>query len=185
MEYIFASIPMTNSNYQWFRIVVKLYQDPFIYLTITPEYDSAHKLHTFYVDLICIICIHESNTDTYTCVPHVGNLSRYPFLLYRASYLLSLCPQVIFVMPVSWFANPIKITSRSNTSNFKIATSGMSWQWRHNERDGVSNIQPHECLLNRLFKRRSKKTAKLCVIGLCAGNSQVTGDFPAPTASNA
>ena len=116
---------------------------------------------------------------------NVGNLSRYPFLLYRASYLLSLCPQVIFVMPVSWFANPIKITSRSNTSNFKIATSGMSWQWRHNERDGVSNIQPHECLLNRLFKRRSKKTAKLCVIGLCAGNSQVTGDFPAPTASNA
>ena len=25
-------------------------------------------------------------------------------------------------------------------------------QWRHNERDGVSNHQPHDCLLNRLFK---------------------------------
>ena len=32
-------------------------------------------------------------------------------------------------------------------------------QWRHDERDGVSNHQPHDCLLNRLFRRRSKKTA--------------------------
>ena len=29
--------------------------------------------------------------------------------------------------------------------------------WRHNEHDGVSNHQPHSCLLNRLFRRRSKK----------------------------
>ena len=34
-------------------------------------------------------------------------------------------------------------------------------------------------LVNRLFRRRSKKTAKLCVTGLCAGNSPVTGEFPA------
>ena len=26
-----------------------------------------------------------------------------------------------------------------------------SLQWRINERDGVSNHQPHYCLLNRLF----------------------------------
>ena len=32
-----------------------------------------------------------------------------------------------------------------------------SLQWRHNECDGVSNHQPHDCLLNRLFRRRSKK----------------------------
>ena len=31
----------------------------------------------------------------------------------------------------------------------------------HNEPDGVSNNQPHDCLLNRLFRRRSKKTSKL------------------------
>ena len=29
----------------------------------------------------------------------------------------------------------------------------------------------HYCLLNRLFRRRSKKTSKLCVTGLCVGNS--------------
>ena len=43
-------------------------------------------------------------------------------------------------------------------------------QLRHNGRDGVSNHQPHHCLLNRLFWRRSKKTSKLRVTGLCAGS---------------
>ena len=43
--------------------------------------------------------------------------------------------------------------------------------WRHNDHDGVSNHQPHGCLLNRLFRRRSKKTSNLRVTGLCAGNS--------------
>ena len=58
-------------------------------------------------------------------------------------------------------------------------------RWRHNERDSVSNHQPHDCLLNRLFTRRSKKTSKLRTIGLCAGNSPETGEFPAQRASNA
>ena len=44
-------------------------------------------------------------------------------------------------------------------------------QWRHNDQDGVSNHQPRGCLLNRLFRRRSKKTSKLRVTGLCVGNS--------------
>ena len=44
-------------------------------------------------------------------------------------------------------------------------------RWNHNERNGVSNHQPHDCLLNRLFRRRSKKTSKLRVPGLCDGNS--------------
>ena len=40
----------------------------------------------------------------------------------------------------------------------------------------VSNHQPPDCLLNRLFRRRSKKTPKLHVIGLCAGNSPGTSN---------
>ena len=55
--------------------------------------------------------------------------------------------------------------------------------WRHNEHDGVSNHQHHDCLPNCLFRRRSKITSKLCVTGLCAGNSPVTGEFPAQMAS--
>ena len=54
------------------------------------------------------------------------------------------------------------------------------WARRH-----FSIHQPHDCLLNRIFRRRSKKTSKLCVTGLCVGNSPVTGEFPAQGASNA
>ena len=57
-------------------------------------------------------------------------------------------------------------------------------QWRHNGRDSVWNHQPHDCLLNHIFRRRSKKTSKLRITGLCAGNSPGTGAFPAQMASN-
>ena len=60
-----------------------------------------------------------------------------------------------------------------------------SLQWRYNGREGVSNHQPHDCLLNRLFRLRSKKTWKLRVTSLCAGNSPGTGEFPAQMASYA
>ena len=46
-------------------------------------------------------------------------------------------------------------------------------QWRHNGLNGVSNHQPHDCLLCRLFRRKSKETSKLRVIGLCG---EFTGD---------
>ena len=46
-----------------------------------------------------------------------------------------------------------------------------SLQWRHNDHSGVSINQPHDCLLNRLFGCRLKKTSKLRITGLCAGNS--------------
>ena len=58
-------------------------------------------------------------------------------------------------------------------------------RWRHNERDGVSNHQPHDCLLDHSFRPHPNKTSKLRVAGLCEGNSPVTGEFPAQMASNA
>ena len=58
-------------------------------------------------------------------------------------------------------------------------------QWRHNERDGVLNYRRFDSLLNRLFRSWSKETSTLCVTGLCAGNTPVTGEFPAQKASNA
>ena len=61
----------------------------------------------------------------------------------------------------------------------------ISLRWRQNGCDGFANHQPHDCLLNCLFRRRSKKASKLRVSGLCAGNSPVTGEFPAQRASNA
>ena len=66
-----------------------------------------------------------------------------------------------------------------------IRGTRVTLRWRHNGRDSVSNHQPHDCLLNRLFRRRSKKTSKLRDTGLCAGISPGTGEFPAQMASNA
>ena len=72
-----------------------------------------------------------------------------------------------------------------NHAHHWFYVSGDALRWHHNERDGVSNHQSHDCLLNRLFRRRSKKTSKLRVTGLCEGNSTVTGEFPAQRASKA
>ena len=48
----------------------------------------------------------------------------------------------------------------------------------------ASQINSLTIVPNRLFRRRSKKTSKLRVNGLCVGNSPGTGEFPAQTASN-
>ena len=61
----------------------------------------------------------------------------------------------------------------------------VSLQWRHNDPNGVSNHRRLVGLLNRLFRRRSKKTSKPRVTGLWEGNSPVTGEFPSQRASNA
>ena len=63
-------------------------------------------------------------------------------------------------------------------SGRKLTTS---LRWRHNGCDGVSYHQPHDCLSSRLFRRRSKKTSKLCVTGILRG----TGEFLAQMASSA
>ena len=57
-------------------------------------------------------------------------------------------------------------------------TSFWALHWRHNDHDGVPNHQTHGCLLNRLFRRRSNKTSKLRVTGLCVGNSPVPVNSP-------
>ena len=63
---------------------------------------------------------------------------------------------------------------------YDVHWQSYSLQWRHNGRDGVSNHRRLDRLLNRLFRRGSKKTSKLRVIGLY----EVAGEFPAQRASN-
>ena len=64
-----------------------------------------------------------------------------------------------------------------------ISSMDTPLQWRHNECNDISNHQPHDCLLNCLFRCKSKKTSKLRVTGLWEGNSLVTGEFPTQRAS--
>ena len=103
---------------------------------------------------------------------------------------------VISLMPVSllfliWAAGRRLISCNwigANSEENPVTQSGFTTavttlRWRHN--DGLSNHQPHDCLLNRLFRYRSRKTSKLRVTGLCAGNSPVTSECPAKKVSDA
>ena len=48
-------------------------------------------------------------------------------------------------------------------------------QWRHKGGNGISNHQPHDCLLYRLFRRRSEKISKLRITGHCGGIPRTKG----------
>ena len=80
---------------------------------------------------------------------------------------------------MSWWREPDKPQSQPVMAKFTVAcisvTQWVEWtlHWRHNGRDIVSNHQPYDCLLNRSFRNRWKKTLKSRVAGLCAGNSPV------------
>ena len=91
----------------------------------------------------------------------VDNMYIYIYIKHKSSALLVLCE-----------GNPLE--------NFFL----MLWslQWCRNECDGVSNHQPHDCLLDCLF--RLNKTSKLHITGLFEGNSPVTSEFPTQRASN-
>ena len=71
---------------------------------------------------------------------------------------------------------PVTICLKAVARHLPVYPYLSSLQWHHNECDDVSDHQPHDCLLNRLFRRKSKKTLKLHVTGLCVVNSPVTGD---------
>ena len=85
--------------------------------------------------------------------------------------------EVSFVL-LWWLLNPNLQIRKSRDYVYTL-------QWRHNESHDVTDHQPHDCLLKRLFRGRSKKTSKFCVTGLSEGNSPMTGEFPAQRASNA
>ena len=73
-------------------------------------------------------------------------------------------------------ANAPPVSRGVSMSLIFISISVMSLRWRHNEWDGVSY---HPRLFTQPFvRRRSTKTSKLRVTGLCEGNSQMTGEFP-------
>ena len=57
-------------------------------------------------------------------------------------------------------------------------------QWHHNEHDGISNHQPHDCLFSLYSGTDQRKKSKLCITGLSEGNSLVTSEFLTQRASN-
>ena len=128
-----------------------------------------------------------------------AKLALYPIPRYIESchmkstlYYDARCTNIIWPCTLLLSSGGIKMKSYVAINRVWLANlHGITWwynsilRWRHNERDGVSNHQPHDCLLKCLFRRRSKKTTKLRVTGLCAGNSTVIAEFPAQRATNA
>ena len=102
--------------------------------------------------------------------------------VYRDTKPLWLCISVNLTMVIY----ALSIINVSNLSIRRIHLIVLSLlKWRHTGLDDVSIHQPRDCLLSRLFGRRSKKASKLRVTGLCVGNLQGTGEFAAQMASNA
>ena len=74
----------------------------------------------------------------------------------------------LVVGPGVWSNSQTTLRLHQCTAKYMMVHAvSITLQWRHNERDGVSNHQPHDCLIDRLFRRRSKKISKLRVTGLC------------------
>ena len=51
----------------------------------------------------------------------------------------------------------------------------MPLQWRHNEHDGVSNHQPHNCLLNYIFRTDQRKHQRSAVLALLRAIPRTNG----------
>ena len=115
----------------------------------------------FMVTVTCLIWIYLATYRSHLGMLHLWACVKHLLL----SYLIIFSPKytILYVYPIA--RAHITLTSY--------------------ERDGVSNHWRHYCLHNRLFRRRSKKTSKLRVTGLCEGNSPVTGEFPSQRTSNA
>ena len=72
--------------------------------------------------------------------------------------------------------------SSGATSDCKVV---IPLQWHHNEHDSISDNRHLDCLLSRLFRRRSNKTSKLQFTGLFGWNPSWTGRFPSQRAGDA
>ena len=82
------------------------------------------------------------------------------------TWALSILARLNQIVCVEWDFNFLNSVSYSNCEpieNWPVLHTvyfvdhhifNLTLQWHHNERDGVSNHQPHDCLFNRLFGRR-------------------------------
>ena len=85
------------------------------------------------------------------------NIFKCPHIPYPSNFLNVIS---FYFMETIWMQNILLIL-------FITMFYALIHSFHYNGRDSVSNRQPHDCLLNRLFRRRSKKTSTLRVTGLC------------------
>ena len=106
------------------------------------------------------------STVNFASTLKLEQIARYFFGHYRMY-----CLEIKYFIVKCNFSEICSCASTSKDSIDPANMVNMASPWRHNDHNGVSNHQPHGCLLSRLFRRRSRKTSKLRITGLCAGNS--------------
>ena len=173
-----SMVNATHSSNKSFTCICLWYFYTFLY---------TKQTQTFYISInICLQHI-VNHITTYQLSKRTQYINEY--VKYPRSKTIQACLMFMPENARKYKRNQPTISFRKSQNSTKTTFWVIGWnlykQWRHNERGGVSNHQPQDCLLSRLFGHRSKKTAKLRVTGLCTGNSPVTGEFPAQMASNA
>ena len=78
----------------------------------------------------------------------------------------------------------VKLSTLWPYYDYTIKQTSITLQWRHNGRDSVSNHQPYVCLINSLFKRRSRKHQSSASLAFVRRIHR-SGEFPAQMASDA
>ena len=108
---------------------------------------------------------------------HFKQMSKFPIFIDKTAIKIIVCNVDAVLVSVS--QNTVsEVQTIQTCQKYRSRESKFHWtqlliqslRWRHNGRDSVSNHQLHGCLLNRLFRRRSKKISKLHVTGLCIGH---------------
>ena len=129
--------------------------DPLCNLELCPQPWLYIEFLEFQGQISQLLLFKHGWTDRYETK---GIVHTYANVLYLLCFIL-----IIIVLNIS----SIREIRRRNFYHYNdVMISAMASQ----------NHQPRGCLLNRLFGRRSKKTSKLRLTGLCAGNSPVTGE---------
>ena len=88
----------------------------------------------------------------------LGHITWCPAFKSNYSNLFKDRPHIHFI-----YGSPISKWVEESWPQYPGQQNGNPLRWRHNGHDAVSNHQPHDCLLNRLFRHRSKQTSKLRV----------------------
>ena len=114
------------------------------------------------------------NNEAWRCFIYLNYalmIWNYPNLPCQIGITITITGIYLSMYSFQWLLQPYEMYDVLSVVYFYGQNSCNPLHCRHNDHDGVSNHQPRGCLLNRLFRRRSKKTSKLRVTGLCAGNS--------------
>ena len=125
---------------------------------------------------------HDLSWPKYCCVIGVREITHLGLVIYienfRQNIFLNENKDIfIYISETVTSSTPPKpnlnksLTNESCRDEVISCFLNQSLQWRHNGRDSISNHQPRDCLLNRLFRRKSKKTSKLRVTGHCCSAS--------------